>query len=42
MLRFKDKKIGKIFIKQNNWITIVSIIIGLPVGYCLTSLKGNE
>lgn len=25
-----------IFIKQNNWIAIVSIIIGLPLGYYLT------
>ena len=25
-----------IFIKQNNWIAIVSIIFGLPIGYYLT------
>ena len=33
VLGFKDKKIKKIYIKQNNWITVISIIIGLPVGY---------
>ena len=37
VLGFKDRKIKNIFIKQNNWISIVSIIIGLPVGYYLTS-----
>ena len=36
VLGFKDKQIKKIFIKQNNWIAIVSIIIGLPLGYYLT------
>ena len=36
VLGFKDKKIKNIFIKQNNWIAIVSILIGLPVGYYLT------
>ena len=36
VLGFKDKAIKKIFIKQNNWIAIVSIIIGLPLGYYLT------
>ena len=36
VLGFKDKKIEKIFIKQNNWIAIVSIIIGLPLGFYLT------
>ena len=36
VLGFKDKKIKNIFIKQNNWIAIVSIIIGLPLGYYLT------
>ena len=35
VLGFSDKKIKKIFIKQNNWITIVSIIIGLPLGFYL-------
>ena len=35
VLGFSDKKIKKIFIKQNNWITIISIIIGLPLGFYL-------
>ena len=37
VLGFKDKKIKNIFIEQNIWITIISIIIGLPSGYYLTS-----
>ena len=36
VLGFKDKQIKKIFIKQNNWIAIISIIIGLPTGFYLT------
>ena len=36
VLGFSDKKIKGIFIKQNNWIAIMSIIIGLPLGYYLT------
>ena len=36
VLGFKDKQIENIFIKQNNWIAIVSIIIGLPGGFYLT------
>ena len=36
VLGFKDKQIENIFIKQNNWIAIVSIIIGLPLGFYLT------
>ena len=36
VLGFKDKKIKNIFIKQNNWIAIISIILGLPLGYYLT------
>ena len=35
VLGFDNKKIRKIFIKQNNWIAIISIIIGLPLGYIL-------
>lgn len=37
VLGFKDKQIEKIYIKQNNWIAIISIILGLPLGYYLTS-----
>ena len=36
VLGFKDKQIKSIFVKQNNWIAIISIIIGLPLGYYLT------
>ena len=36
VLGFKDKQIENIFIKQNNWIAIISIIFGLPMGYYLT------
>ena len=36
VLGFKDRQIKNIFIKQNNWIAIISIIIGLPIGYYLT------
>ncbi len=37
VLGFKDKQIRKIFIKQNIWIAIISIILGLPLGYGLTN-----
>lgn len=33
VLGFKNQKIRKIYIKQNNWITTVSIILGLPLGF---------
>ena len=36
VLGFKNKKIEKIFIKQNNIISVISIILGLPAGYVLT------
>ena len=36
VLGFKDNQIENIFIKQNNWIAIVSIIFGLPMGFYLT------
>ena len=36
VLGFKDKQIENIFIKQNNWIAIISIILGLPLGFYLT------
>jgi ABC-type antimicrobial peptide transport system permease subunit len=36
VLGFRDKQIEKIYIKQNNWIAIVSIILGLPAGKYLT------
>ena len=34
---FSNKRIQKIFAKQNSWICIASILIGLPTGYYLTS-----
>ena len=37
VLGFSNKKIKKIFVEQNNWITVLSIIIGLPTGYYMTS-----
>ena len=37
VLGYKNKQIEKIFVKQNSWITIVSVIIGLPLGYYMTS-----
>lgn len=35
VLGFDDKKIQKIYINQNIWITTISIILGLPTGYYL-------
>lgn len=37
VLGFKDERIRKIFAEQNSWICVVSILIGLPLGYYLTS-----
>ena len=36
VLGYKDKQIKKIYVKQNNWIAIISIIIGLPLGFYMT------
>lgn len=36
VLGFKDKQIKKIFVKQSTWITVASIIVGLPFGYYMT------
>ena len=33
VLGFKNSNIKKIYIKQNNWIAIISMILGLPLGY---------
>lgn len=35
VLGFDGKKIKNIFIKQNIWITLISIVIDLPLGYLL-------
>ena len=37
VLGFSDKLVKKIFSKQNNWILIISLIIGLPLGYILAN-----
>lgn len=37
VLGFDDRKVKNIFIKQNNWISVISIILGLPLGYYLTN-----
>ena len=42
VLGFSDKKIKKIFVMQNNWIAIVSIILGLPFGYILVDWLFKE
>ena len=36
VLGFKDKQIEKIFIRQNNIVAVISIILGLPAGFYLT------
>lgn len=33
VLGFKDKKISKLLITQNLWLSIIGIIIGIPLGY---------
>ena len=36
VLGYKNKYIKKIFVKQNTWISAISTIIGLPLGYLMT------
>lgn len=36
VIGFKDKQIRKIFIKQNNIISCISIVLGMPAGFYLT------
>ena len=36
VLGFKDIQIQKIFIRQNNIVSVISIILGLPAGFYLT------
>ncbi len=36
VLGFEDKKIKKIFIKQNIWVSAISAILGMPCGYYIT------
>ena len=33
VLGFKEKQIKKIFVKQNLWLTVAGIVIGLPLGF---------
>ena len=35
---FKDKKIGKLLITQNIWLTIAGIILGFPIGVWITAI----
>lgn len=35
VLGFNNKRIRKLMIQQNSWLTIIGIIISLPVGYAL-------
>ncbi len=37
VLGFKTNKIRQIFLQQNIWITIISVIIGMPLGYLVTA-----
>lgn len=37
VLGFQNKKIKKIYVKQNNWITVISILLGLPLGFYMTA-----
>lgn len=36
VLGFSDSNIRKIYVKQNNWITYVAIIVGIPFGFLMT------
>lgn len=33
VLGFKNKQIKKIFVKQNIWLAVIGIVLGLPLGY---------
>ena len=35
---FRNKKIGKLLITQNLWLTIAGIILGFPMGVWITSI----
>ena len=35
VLGFKNQQIKKIFVKQNLWLAIIGILIGLPLGYVM-------
>jgi len=35
---FRDKRIGKLLISQNMWLTVLGCIIGFPTGIVLTKI----
>lgn len=39
---FKDKKIGKLLITQNLWLTLVGVLVGLPSGIFILSYLMKE
>lgn len=36
VLGFKDKQIKNIFTKQNIWLTVIGVVLGLPLGFYMT------
>ena len=36
VLGFKEKQVKKIFKKQNNWLTLIGLVLGLPLGFYMT------
>lgn len=41
VLGFNNKRIRKVMIQQNLWLTVIGIIIGLSVGYGLLAVMIN-
>ena len=37
VLGYRNRIIQKIFVQQNNWLAILSILLGLPAGYAMTA-----
>ncbi len=42
VLGFRYKAIRKVYIRQNLWLTVISVLIGLPGGYFLTNYIFTE
>lgn len=42
VLGFRFRAIRKIFVMQNIWLTVISVIIGLPAGYLMTDYIFKE
>ena len=42
VLGFRYKAVRKVFIRQNLWLTVISVLIGLPGGYALTDYIFKE